>query len=57
MNKLVTSLIAASMIGTFGLSAVAAEKPAAAPAKAGKTHLVKKMERQAEHATTGHAKK
>ncbi len=32
MNKLLSSLIAASMIGAFSLSAVAAEAPATGPA-------------------------
>lgn len=47
MTKLMSSLIAASMIGAFSLSAVAAEKPAAAPMKA---EHAKKVEKKAEKA-------
>lgn len=57
MNKLMSSLVAATMIGTFGLSAVAAEKPAAAPLKAEKSHAAKKVEKKAESAATEHTKK
>lgn len=61
MSKLLSTLVAASMIGAFSLSAtaadtphkVAAEKPAAAPHAAGKTHetgkhMVKKAESKTE---------